>query len=281
EPSVLGLESLSPALTSSIHFSTGRPLESLLTQSHRSPPSSFPADRSNSTSSQPLPPPLRPIPLRPIFLLAFPSPPLSLAHKPLHVRLAVTLPPLCSSTGQALSLHFSFAETYNYKSTSLHLNLANYTMKLNKMGNFKKYQILILSLIVVLPSLTPFLSSSIRLAHLYIVINILILTVGVESGLLSAFPNPPNEEKKSVAKIVEPKKRVDFATNLSTTNKIFTLLVKQSNMEKINTVAIMDTKKLIFHELILHLTQIAAIGLIQTAAIGKYSSIYDIIQPLL
>ncbi|KAL8172502.1 hypothetical protein V2J09_024306 [Rumex salicifolius] len=78
-------------------------------------------------------------------------------------------------------------------------------------------------------------------AHLYIVINILILTVGVESGLLSVFPKPPNEEKKSVAKIAEPKKRVDSATNFSTTNKTVTL--KQSNMEKISTVAITDAKK--------------------------------------
>ncbi|KAL8138453.1 hypothetical protein V2J09_004454, partial [Rumex salicifolius] len=102
ELGVLGLESLSPALTSSIHFSTGRPLESLPTQPHRSLPSSFPADRSNSTSSQPLPPPLRPIVVAAVAApadlpISFPFLASLTRHKPLHVRLAVTFPPLCSS----------------------------------------------------------------------------------------------------------------------------------------------------------------------------------------
>lgn len=65
------------------------------------------------------------------------------------------------------------------------------------MSKFKKSQILILSLLAVLLSITPLLSSSVRTTYLYFVINILIIALGAEAGLLSCFPNPkPSDQDK-------------------------------------------------------------------------------------
>lgn len=56
----------------------------------------------------------------------------------------------------------------------------------------KKSQILKLSLIAALLFITPLLSSSLRTTYLYFIINLLIIALGAEAGLLSFFSNPPS-----------------------------------------------------------------------------------------
>lgn len=55
-----------------------------------------------------------------------------------------------------------------------------------------------LSLLASLLIITPLLSSSLRSTYLYFVINILIIALGAEAGLLSsAFPKPPEDHKNA------------------------------------------------------------------------------------
>ncbi|KDP39172.1 hypothetical protein JCGZ_00929 [Jatropha curcas] len=66
------------------------------------------------------------------------------------------------------------------------------------MSNFKKSQILMLSLLAALLFVTPLLSSSLRPKYLYFIINLLILALGAEAGLLSAaFSKPLDDSKKN------------------------------------------------------------------------------------
>ncbi|KAM7279308.1 hypothetical protein ACFE04_006442 [Oxalis oulophora] len=59
-------------------------------------------------------------------------------------------------------------------------------------GLNKNYQALIFSFLVALLIITPILSSSIRSTYLYFIINLVIIALGAESGLLSfVFSKPP------------------------------------------------------------------------------------------
>ncbi|KAJ7963762.1 DUF4408 domain protein [Quillaja saponaria] len=74
------------------------------------------------------------------------------------------------------------------------------------MNKFKKSQILILSLLAILLIVTPFLSSSVRPTYLYFVFNFLIIALGAEAGLLSAFSKPleDNYKKQPVPLVQRP-----------------------------------------------------------------------------
>lgn len=69
------------------------------------------------------------------------------------------------------------------------------------MYKLKRSQIL-LSFLASLLALTPLLSSSLRTTYLYFIINLLIIALGAEAGLLSSLlsnPNPHNlDEKRSI-----------------------------------------------------------------------------------
>ncbi|OMO83526.1 hypothetical protein CCACVL1_11358 [Corchorus capsularis] len=58
------------------------------------------------------------------------------------------------------------------------------------MNKFKRSQILILSLVAALLFIAPLLSSSLRPTYLYFVLNLLIIALGAEAGLLSVFSRP-------------------------------------------------------------------------------------------
>lgn len=74
------------------------------------------------------------------------------------------------------------------------------------MDKSKKTQILILSLITALVFMTPFFSSSSRPTYLYFIINLLIIALGAEAGLLSSPSKPPIEDKKPLINNVEQPK---------------------------------------------------------------------------
>ncbi|XVE80427.1 hypothetical protein DITRI_Ditri14bG0138700 [Diplodiscus trichospermus] len=78
------------------------------------------------------------------------------------------------------------------------------------MNKFKKSQILTLSLLAALLSIAPLLSSSLRPTYLYFVLNLLIIALGAEAGLLSVFSRPAYVAAKPVttqeSKSVESKK---------------------------------------------------------------------------
>lgn len=71
------------------------------------------------------------------------------------------------------------------------------------MDKYNKSQILKLSLIAALLVLAPLLSSSLRSTYLYFILNLLIITLGAEAGLLSFFSKSPEDRKPVV--IVPPK----------------------------------------------------------------------------
>ncbi|KAJ9182625.1 hypothetical protein P3X46_006600 [Hevea brasiliensis] len=73
------------------------------------------------------------------------------------------------------------------------------------MSKFKKSQIVMLSLLVALLFVTPLLSSSLRPKYLYFIINLLIIALGAEAGLLSAvFSNPLEDKKHAVPVSIKP-----------------------------------------------------------------------------
>ncbi|KAL0353670.1 UNVERIFIED_CONTAM: hypothetical protein Sangu_0948300 [Sesamum angustifolium] len=59
-----------------------------------------------------------------------------------------------------------------------------------------KSQVLKLFLVLLLLTITPLLSSSLRSTYLYFIANVLIIVVGAEAGLLSFFLKPPENNKK-------------------------------------------------------------------------------------
>ena len=70
------------------------------------------------------------------------------------------------------------------------------------MAKFKKSQILMLALLTALLFVTPLISSSSRPKYLYFVINFLIIALGAEAGLLSAFSKPLEADQKKQASSV-------------------------------------------------------------------------------
>ncbi|KAK6934493.1 Protein of unknown function DUF761, plant [Dillenia turbinata] len=80
------------------------------------------------------------------------------------------------------------------------------------MDKAKKPQLLKLSLIAILIFITPLLSHSLRPTYLYFIINLLIIALGAEAGLLS-FSKPP-EDKKPLLSPPKP----DSSSETSTAN---------------------------------------------------------------
>ncbi|KAK8468499.1 hypothetical protein PHAVU_006G046800 [Phaseolus vulgaris] len=66
------------------------------------------------------------------------------------------------------------------------------------MNKFKKSQVLVLCVLVVLLVITPSLPSSLRPTYLYFIINFLIMALCAEAGLLSVFSRPSEDKKQPV-----------------------------------------------------------------------------------
>ncbi|WVY92378.1 hypothetical protein V8G54_031466 [Vigna mungo] len=64
------------------------------------------------------------------------------------------------------------------------------------MNKFKKSQVLVLCVLLVLLVITPYLPSSLRPTYLYFIINFLIMSLCAEAGLLSVFPRPLEDKKQ-------------------------------------------------------------------------------------
>ncbi|KAL0399193.1 UNVERIFIED_CONTAM: hypothetical protein Sradi_2262600 [Sesamum radiatum] len=67
-----------------------------------------------------------------------------------------------------------------------------------------KSQVLKLFLVLLLLTITPLLSSSLRSTYLYFIANVLIIVVGAEAGLLSFFLKPPENSKKRPNHALKP-----------------------------------------------------------------------------
>lgn len=80
----------------------------------------------------------------------------------------------------------------------LHFSLSLPKAMMNK---FKKSQVLVLCVLLVLLVITPYLPSSLRPTYLYFIINFLIMSLCAEAGLLSVFPRPL-EDKKQPASVM-------------------------------------------------------------------------------
>jgi hypothetical protein len=112
------------------------------------------------------------------------------------------------------------------------------------MAKFKKSQILFLSLLAVLLSITPLLSSSVRTTYLYFVINILIIALGAEAGLLSCFPKPAEDNKKHPASAApKPEASADEKPVAPATAEKKAKVVERSASEKVVGAVKMDEVK--------------------------------------
>ncbi|KAJ4725147.1 DUF4408 domain protein [Melia azedarach] len=122
------------------------------------------------------------------------------------------------------------------------------------MNKLKKSQILMLSLLAALVIITPLLSSSVRPTYLYFVINLLVIALGAEAGLLSAFSKPPEDKKysaasaaaKPVAVAASEEASTDQTTVISSPNtgkKPRTVERSSSEKTPVNTVRVDKVKK--------------------------------------
>ncbi|KAK7276866.1 hypothetical protein RIF29_18012 [Crotalaria pallida] len=81
------------------------------------------------------------------------------------------------------------------------------------MNMYKKYQVVVLFVLALLLVITPYLPSSLRPTYLYFIFNLLIIALGVEAGLLSAFEDrkqPPasvNLKATMPSEAIIPEKR--------------------------------------------------------------------------
>ncbi|KAK6230218.1 hypothetical protein QUC31_001736 [Theobroma cacao] len=115
------------------------------------------------------------------------------------------------------------------------------------MNKFKKSQVLILSLVAALLFMAPLLSSSLRPTYLYFVLNLLIIALGAEAGLLSVFSRPAYVAAKPVTaqetKAVESSKD-DQKLVAPANNEEKAKVVEKSASEKIvGTVKVDKVKK--------------------------------------
>ncbi|KAE8125502.1 hypothetical protein FH972_020302 [Carpinus fangiana] len=111
------------------------------------------------------------------------------------------------------------------------------------MTKFKKSQILILSLLAVLLSITPLLSSSVRTTYLYFVINILIIALGAEAGLLSCFPKPAEDKKHPASAAPKPEASADEKPVAPATAEKKAKVIEKSASEKVVGAVKMDEVK--------------------------------------
>ncbi|XP_048130327.1 uncharacterized protein LOC115749991 [Rhodamnia argentea] len=63
------------------------------------------------------------------------------------------------------------------------------------MEKFKRSQVLMLALLLALLIATPLLSSNLRSPYLYLIFNLLIITLGAEAGLLSVSSKPSDDKR--------------------------------------------------------------------------------------
>lgn len=64
------------------------------------------------------------------------------------------------------------------------------------MNKFKKSQVIVLFVLILLLVITPLLPSSIKPTYLYFICNFLIIALGAEAGLLSVFSRPLEDRKQ-------------------------------------------------------------------------------------
>ncbi|KAJ1389545.1 hypothetical protein SESBI_38162 [Sesbania bispinosa] len=72
------------------------------------------------------------------------------------------------------------------------------------MNKFDKSQVLVLFVLALLLAITPLLPSSLRSTYLYFIFNVLIIALGAEAGLLSAFSKPLEDRKQPVSVTQKP-----------------------------------------------------------------------------
>lgn len=87
-------------------------------------------------------------------------------------------------------------------STSITLPVTTATVcasPLVEMAKFKRSELAKIALIASLVLIAPLLSTSMRPPFLYLLLNLLIIFLGAESGILKAFSNPPDEKKPMAA----------------------------------------------------------------------------------
>lgn len=70
------------------------------------------------------------------------------------------------------------------------------------MEKFHMAQCAKIVLIALLLLITPLLSSSVRTPYLYFLFNLLLLVLGVESGILTAISRPPEDHRNTANKLV-------------------------------------------------------------------------------
>ncbi|MED6134711.1 hypothetical protein PIB30_039632 [Stylosanthes scabra] len=64
------------------------------------------------------------------------------------------------------------------------------------MREFMKSQVMVLIVLALLLAITPLLPSCLRPTYLYFIFNVLIIALGAEAGLLSAFSKPTEDRKQ-------------------------------------------------------------------------------------
>lgn len=95
------------------------------------------------------------------------------------------------------------------------------------MDKIMKSQILKLLLIAILVLMTPLMSSSQRTPYLYFIVNLLIISLGVDAGLITFFSKSQNDDKNS------PPSLSPHTTSIIKQQKIVPKLVEKCVSEKI------------------------------------------------
>ncbi|WMV39916.1 hypothetical protein MTR67_033301 [Solanum verrucosum] len=88
------------------------------------------------------------------------------------------------------------------------------------MDKIMKYQILKLLLIAILVLMTPLISSSQRTPYLYFIVNLLIISLGVDAGLITFFSKSQNDDKNSPPSIIKQQKIVPKLVEKCVSEKI-------------------------------------------------------------
>ncbi|XP_057441145.1 uncharacterized protein LOC130733090 [Lotus japonicus] len=77
-----------------------------------------------------------------------------------------------------------------------------------------KSQVLVLFVLALLLVITPFLPSSLKPTYLYFILNILIISLGAEAGLLSAFSKPFEDRKQHVSPVFPVSQKPDMPSEI-------------------------------------------------------------------
>ena len=103
-------------------------------------------------------------------------------------------------------------------------------------NKFKKSQVLMLSLLVALLIIAPFLSSSLRPTYLFFITNLLIIALGAEAGLFSLiFSKPSSSEDNKIKNTLPiPQKPAGIASEASHEKRVFSNINGSSDHENSN-----------------------------------------------